>query len=59
MKKEISKILIDLAKLVFGGVILAGIMRQDLSAVSLFTFGSIATVTLICVGLYILWLDKK
>jgi hypothetical protein len=36
MKKEVGKILIDIAKLVFAGVILAGLMRQDISAVLLF-----------------------
>jgi hypothetical protein len=32
MKKETGKILIDIAKLVIGGVILAGLMRQDNTA---------------------------
>ena len=29
MKKELGKVLIDIAKLVIGGVILAGLMKQD------------------------------
>jgi hypothetical protein len=39
MKKELGKILIDMAKLVIGGVILAGLMRQDIPPVFLFTVG--------------------
>jgi hypothetical protein len=59
MKKEVGKILIDIAKLVFAGVILAGLMRQDLSAVLLFAVGSTVTVLSISIGLYLIWLDKK
>jgi len=59
MKKEVGKILIDIAKLVFGGVVLAGIMRQDLSAVSLFLIGGSITAMSISAGLYLIWLDKK
>jgi len=33
MKKELGKVLIDIAKLVVGGVILAGLMRQDIPPV--------------------------
>jgi hypothetical protein len=33
MRKELGKILIDIAKLVIGGVILAGLMRQDIPPV--------------------------
>jgi hypothetical protein len=59
MKKELGKILIDIAKLVFAGVILAGLMRQDLSPVLLFAVGGIVTVLTITMGLYLIWLDKK
>jgi uncharacterized membrane protein YraQ (UPF0718 family) len=59
MKKEVGKILIDIAKLVFAGVILAGLMRQDLSAALLFTIGGISTVSMIVAGLILLKIDKK
>jgi hypothetical protein len=59
MKKEDGKILIDIAKLVFAGVILAGLMRQDLSAALLFTVGGIATISMIIAGLVLLKLDKQ
>ena len=52
MKKELGKILIDIAKLVIGGVILAGLMRQDIPPVYLFVVGSITAALLIIIGLY-------
>jgi hypothetical protein len=54
MKKELGKILIDIAKLVIGGVILAGLMRQDIPPVYLFVVGSIAAALLIIIGLYLI-----
>ena len=41
---ETGKILIDVAKLVFGGVILAGIMKLDVNRALLFTIGGIFAV---------------
>ena len=52
MKKELGKILIDIAKLVIGGVILAGLMRQDIPPVYLFVVGGIVSALLVTVGLY-------
>ena len=59
MKKELSKILIDMAKLVFGGVVLAGVMRQDISSVLLLVVGGSATMVTMSMGLLLSWLDKK
>jgi uncharacterized membrane protein YraQ (UPF0718 family) len=59
MKKEVGKILIDIAKLVFAGVILAGLMRQDLSAALLFTIGGISTVSMIVAGLMLIKTNNK
>ena len=36
---EAGKFCLDIAKLVFGGVILAGLMKQDIEYVSLFLIG--------------------
>ena len=36
---EAGKFCLDIAKLVFGGVILAGLMKQDIDYVSLFFIG--------------------
>ncbi len=59
LKKEVGKMLIDMAKLVFGGVILAGIMRQDLKPVALFIGGGCAAAFLAFAGLYFLFLSEK
>jgi len=59
MKKELGKVLIDIAKLVIGGVILAGLMRQDIPPVFLFTAGSIAAVSMIVAGIVLLAWEEK
>jgi len=59
MKNEVGKILIDLAKLVFAGVVLAGLMRQDISPWLLLAVGGSVTAISMVMGLYLLWLDKK
>jgi len=59
MKKELGKVLIDIAKLVIGGVILAGLMRQDVPPVYLFVIGSIAASLLIIIGLYLIKENNK
>jgi len=51
MKKELGKVLIDIAKLVVGGVILAGLMRQDIPPTFLFVVGGIVAVLMIYIGL--------
>jgi len=60
MKKELGKVLIDIAKLVIGGVILAGLMRQDIPPVFLFTVGGVVAVLMILVGLALIsWNNDK
>ena len=60
MKKELGKALIDIAKLVIGGVILAGLMRQDIPPVFLFTVGGVISIILIVSGLvFVSWEDKS
>jgi hypothetical protein len=60
MKKELGKILIDIAKLVIGGVILAGLMRQDIKPVLLFTVGGISTALMITAGLILVsWKERN
>jgi len=58
MKKELGKVLIDIAKLVIGGVILAGLMRQDIRPVFLFAVGGTVSAALILFGLS-LFKEKK
>ena len=51
--------MIDIAKLVIGGVILAGLMRQDIPPVFLFAAGSTVSVLMIGFGLgFISWEEK-
>ncbi|MDR2809604.1 MAG: ABC transporter permease [Tannerellaceae bacterium] len=59
MKKEIGRIFVDVAKLVIGGVILAGLMRQDIPPVYLFTVGSIVAVLLTVAGIILLSWEEE
>ena len=60
MERELAKTLIDVGKLVIGGVILGGLMRQDIKPIYLFTIGGTFAVCLILLGLIILKItDKK
>ena len=56
-KYELGKFLVDIAKLVFAGVIIAGIMNEDINRLALFLLGSISVVAfgfigLLCISLY-------
>ena len=59
MRKELGKVLIDIAKLVIGGVILAGLMRQDIRPELLFTIGGIAAILMITAGLVLISWEEK
>ena len=49
---EIGNFLIDIAKLVFGGVILAGIMEDEtINQTILFIIGGVVVLSCFCVGL--------
>jgi len=60
MEKELGKILIDIAKLVIGGVILAGLMRQDIPLIRLSLVGGTAAALLIVAGLVLIsWKENS
>ena len=59
MRKELGKVLIDIAKLVIGGVILAGLMRQDIKPVLLFAIGGIVAILMIFIGLALISWDES
>ncbi|GHT82821.1 hypothetical protein FACS189467_8260 [Bacteroidia bacterium] len=59
MKKEVSKLLLNVAQLVIGGVILNSISGNVIAPHQLLIAGSIATTGLITAGLLLLWLDNK
>ena len=57
---EIGKFLIDIAKLVFGGVILAGIMKhENLNPYMLFGIGSVIVIVFFVSGLVFTSLSKN
>ena len=56
---EIGKFLIDISKLVFGGVILAGIMRyESVNPMLLFGIGGISVVLCFVSGMILIALSK-
>lgn len=57
---ETGKFLIDIAKLVFGGVILAGIMKyENVNPWILFTVGGVVVLICFLSGLILTALSKK
>lgn len=53
--EEGEKYCLDVSKLIFGGVILAGIMKQDIKDyISLFIMGSVVFVILLLAGFKLL-----
>lgn len=59
MKKELGKFLLDVAKLIIAGVILATIMNDVTSRWIIYTLGCISVFTLISIGLYLIEKDKE
>jgi hypothetical protein len=57
-KKELGKFLIDVAKLIFGGVVLARILKESTSTLSVMFFGLFIIALLVFSGL-ILLKEKK
>jgi hypothetical protein len=50
-RKELGKYFLDISKLVFGGSVLASIMKiEDASIVWIFVLGSIATIIFAIIG---------
>lgn len=56
---EIGKFFIDIAKLVFGGIILASIMKIEIDRFLLFIFGGIAVLIFAVSGLMFIALSKS
>lgn len=56
--EETGKFFIDIAKLVFGGIILASIMKIDINQSLLFIMGGIAVVAFAITGLSFIALSK-
>ena len=56
---EIGKFFLDIAKLIFGGIILAGIMEIGVDKYLLFMIGGALTVIFAMAGLLLMILSKK
>ena len=59
MKKDVANFLLDVAKLLIGGIFLTGIMRQDIPPSLLFIIGGFVIALFIAAAFILLWLDKK
>jgi len=59
MRKEVAKFLLDIAKLLVGGILLTGIMRQDIPPTLLFLVGGSVTALFIAAAFVLFWLDSK
>jgi len=56
-RENAGKILIDLGKLVFGGIIIGGILRGSIPPVILIASGFVAAMIFFIIGLY--WTVKE
>jgi uncharacterized membrane protein YraQ (UPF0718 family) len=59
MKQEAAKFLLDVAKLLIGGVLLAGVMRQDIPPMVLFLIGGGVTILFVSVAFALIWWNNK
>ena len=59
MKKDAANFLLDIAKLLIGGIFLTGIMRQDISQSLLFIIGGLVIAVFVATAFMLLWWDKK
>jgi len=59
MKKDAADFLLDIAKLLIGGIFLTGIMRQDIPPSLLFIIGGLVIAVFVATAFMLLWSDKK
>ena len=59
MKTEAAKFLLDVAKLLIGGILLAGVMRQDIPPKVLFPIGGGVTLLFIIAAFVLIWKNDK
>lgn len=59
MLKELGKFLLDVAKLIIGGVILATIVNDVTSRWLIYMVGSTAVFSFITIGLFLITTNKK
>ena len=56
---EAGKFCLDIAKLVIGGVLLAGIMKEDIDKTTLYTLGVLIVLFFTFLGFLFLIISKK
>ena len=56
---ELGKFMVDIAKLVFAGVIIAGIMDEEIDRTLLFILGSVVVVAFAFIGISIISINKE
>ncbi|MDR3287779.1 MAG: hypothetical protein LBT27_10110 [Prevotellaceae bacterium] len=59
MKKELAKILLNISYLFIGGVLLTGIMQQNVSIAELLLIGGIVPLLMISGAVLLLWWHEK
>lgn len=58
-KENAGKFLLDVAKLIIGGVILAGIMQQDIGYLKLYIYGGLTVVFCVLWGIVFIILSDN
>ena len=59
IKEKAGDLLIDIAKLIIGGVILASIISENVNTLVLYVCGSVCSVVLVFLGFYLYKLKSK
>jgi len=59
IKEKAGDLLIDIAKLIIGGVILASIISENINTIALYISGSVCSGVLIFLGFYLYKLKSK
>jgi uncharacterized membrane protein YraQ (UPF0718 family) len=59
IKTEAAKFLLDIAKLLIGGILLAGVMRQDIPPKILFPVGGGVTLLFIIGAFVLIWVNNN
>jgi glucose uptake protein GlcU len=59
MKENMGKLLLDLGKLIVGGVIIGGILRSEISQVILIICGSVVAIIFFIYGLFMTMKEKN
>ncbi|MCD7849733.1 MAG: hypothetical protein LUH63_08340 [Parabacteroides sp.] len=59
MEKELGKFLLDVAKLIIAGVILATIMHDITSRWLIYMLGSLSVFSLVVIGLYLVEFEEE